>query len=48
MEKHGSQKREKLLECGEVSGEFWVRISYGNKTKKEKGLFQIGALNEFP
>jgi hypothetical protein len=48
MEKHRSEKREKLLKCGKVSGKFRIRISYGNKTKEEKGLFQMGALNEFP
>jgi hypothetical protein len=48
MEKHRGQKGEKLLKCGKVSVEFWIRISYGNKAKDEKGLFQMGALNEFP
>jgi len=48
MEKHGSQKGEKLLKRGKMNRELWVRISDGNKTKEEKGFFQVGALHEFP
>ncbi len=31
-----------------MGGEFWIGISYGNKTKEEKGLFQTRTLNHFP
>jgi hypothetical protein len=48
VEKHGGQKREVLLETCEMSGNFRIGISEGYDSKKIKGIFQLGALSEFP
>ena len=48
MEKHGGQKREKLLESCEVNGDFWMGVSCGNNPIKKKGLFQMRTLKELP
>jgi hypothetical protein len=48
MKKHGSQKREILMEPGKVSRESRIGVSEGYNSIEIKGIFQIGALSELP
>jgi hypothetical protein len=48
MEKHRRQKREKLLECGEVNRNSWIEVSERNDPIDVKSLIQTGALGELP
>jgi hypothetical protein len=48
MQKHGSQKREILLDSGKVSRESWIGISKRDNSVKIKGFLQSGSLSELP
>jgi hypothetical protein len=48
MEKHRRQKREKLLECSEVSRNSGIEVSERNDPIDVKSLIQTGALGELP
>jgi len=48
MKKHGSQKREILLEPCKVSSESRIGVSEGYNSIEVKGLFQSWTLSELP
>jgi len=48
VQKHGTQKREILLETCKVSRKFRIGVSEGDNSIEIEDLFQIRTLSEFP